>query len=212
MSFSNQEYLYNNLPARFRREDKDLFLKRFLQFFGETLDDYDQAFDSFFENINPDTANETWVEFWLENLFGWSWFPRWFTLADKRRLYGNFAKHLARRGTAKGIEQWLADFGLVARVYTRPAFYGEQIWGENAVYVSAPLLIVVEILRVEAEYNAEFGALGDGCWGEQFYVRNQPLFTNAEIYGLLKYAQPQAQEILLIRRDGYSGTYILKNN
>ncbi len=34
MSFSNTNYLYTHLPARFRREDKDLFLKRYLQWFG----------------------------------------------------------------------------------------------------------------------------------------------------------------------------------
>jgi hypothetical protein len=92
-SFSNLEYLYNHLPARFRREDRELFLKRYLQFFGETLDEWDETYLSFFERINPQTAGEEWVEFWLRELFGWSWFPYWFTVTDKRRLYHRAGPH-----------------------------------------------------------------------------------------------------------------------
>lgn len=210
MSFSNTEYLYEHLPSRFRREDKDLFLKRFLQPFGETLDGYDAAFDAFHSNINPDTASEIWIEFWLENLFGWSWFPRWFTLADKRRLYGNFAKHLARRGTVKGIEQWLADFGIRARVYARPGFVGEMVWGEPELYLSNPLVILIEILRAEMPQPVEMSAVGAGAIGESFYQSVAPLFTAGELNALLRYVQPQAQEIALVTRVGDNQPPILR--
>ena len=198
--FSNLEYLYNHLPTRFRREDKDLFLKRYLQFFGETLDEYDAQFDLFFENINPATASEIWIEFWLKQLFGWSWFPKWFTLADKRNLYANFAKHLARRGTAKGIELWLKDFSLIARVYTKPKFYGESCWGEENFATTELLLIAVEIIHAEPRESKDMVVCGESCYGEAFYARNEPLFTTAELVALLRYVQPDAQEILLIQK------------
>lgn len=210
---NNLDYIYEHLPSRFRRDDEGLFLKRFLQFFGETLDDYDEIFDEFFENIQPDTASENWLAFWLETLFGWSWFPAWFTLEDKRRLYGNFARHLARRGTARGIELWLADFHLLARVHTRPAFYGESVWGEPTIAVSEPLLIPIEILSAEQPSPTDICAVGDGCYGEQFYADYQPLFTQKELRDLLLYVQPNAQEILLMpRRSASDESYILGSN
>jgi phage tail-like protein len=201
MPFSNQEYLYQSLPSRYRREDKDLFLKRYLQFFGETLDEYDAAFDAFFENINSETANGVWIEFWLENLFGWSWFPRWFTLEDKRRLYANFAGHLARRGTRRGIELFLLDFGIVARVHTRPAIWGEFVWGETHFAVTEPLHIVVEILFIQSP-PTDLHVWDEGAWGEFYYTEPKPLFTEKEITDLIRFVQPHSQEITVI----YSNT------
>lgn len=206
MSFSNLEYFYSHLPARFRRADKDSFLKRYLQFFGETLDGYDDTFDAFFENINPETATEEWMDAWLENLFGWSWFPRWFTAQNKRELYANFARHLARRGTARGIELWLADFKIAARVHTRPTFTGGWVWGEARTSLSEPLVIVVEILFAEMQRKTEMSVIGENAWGESTYSVNEPLFTNAETNSLLRYVQPQAQEILIINSPNSENT------
>ncbi len=198
MPFDNLEYLYEHLPSRFRREDKDLFLKRFLQFFGETLNDYDELFDRFADNINPATADEQWIEFWLDALFGWNWFPKWFRLADKRTLYANFARHLARRGTARGIELFLADFRLTVKVHNRPAFYGEWAWGEHFTAVAEPLLIVIEIISAAPVSAPELTVYGAAVWGESVYTNYEPLFTQQEVNALLAYQQPQAQEFLLI--------------
>ena len=196
--FSNLEYLYNHLPSRFRRDDKDAFLKRYLQFFGETLDDYDGDFDLFFQNINAETAGEIWIEFWLRELFGWSWFPRWFTIEDKRRLYANFAGHLARRGTAKGIELWLKSFSIIAKVFTKPQYYGEAVFGDEAFFSFEPLTIAVQISHVEPRQWQDEVVFGESCFGEAFYSDNDPLFTNLELIALLRFVQPDAQEILLI--------------
>lgn len=201
MPFSNLEYLYENLPSRYRREDKDLFLKRFLQFFGETLDSMDEKFDEFFESIKPATATDEWIRFWLQNLFGWSWFPHWFTLTNKRNLYANFARHLARRGTRRGIELWLADFGIIARVHTRNAPWGEFIWGESAFAIAEPLHIVIEILHLQSAEN-DLHVWGEGAWGEFYYTNPKPLFTQKEIIDLIRYVQPHAQEITLVWRVG----------
>ena len=62
MSFSNLEYLYEHLPARFRRDDDDLFLKRFLSFFGEQLDKFDGDLDHLYQSIAPATASEEFID------------------------------------------------------------------------------------------------------------------------------------------------------
>ena len=197
MSFSNLDYLYEHLPSRFRREDKELFLKRYLQMFGETLDDWDAAFDSFFENIDSETADEKWIEFWLKELFGWSWFPKWFTVVEKRRLYRNFARHLARRGTRRGIELWLADFGIIARVHTRMPAWGEFVWGETTFAVAEPLHILIEILFLQSA-QVDLHVWGEGAWCEFYYVKPSPLFTKKEIIDLLKFVQPHSQEMIVV--------------
>lgn len=213
MPLNNLEYLYEHLPARFRREDKELFLKRFLQFFGETLNDWDEIFDNFADNINPSTAAENWVKFWLENLFGWSWFPEWFTLADKRNLYANFARHLARRGTAEGIELFLADFRLTVKVHNQPAFYGELVWGEQIVAVAEPLLIAIEIVKGNPVNSPEMTTLGEAVWGESPYTTFDPMFTPQEINALLAFQQPQSQEFLIIPLLDYDQNhYLFRSN
>src|SRR5262245_14656782 len=139
MSFSNLDYLYEHLPSRFRRDDDTAFLKRFISFFGATLDYWDQLIDTFYQKIRPDTAPIEFVHWWLWALFGWSWYPRWMSLGRKRHLYAWFATHLARRGTWFGIEQWLSEFSCFARVFSRPEYWGEFVWGETGWTVTAPL-------------------------------------------------------------------------
>lgn len=214
MSFSNLEYLYFHLPSRYRREDKELFLKRFLQFFGDTLDSWDNTFDTFYQQINADTASEEFVDWWMWALFGWSWYPKFFNLSDKRTLYRNFAKHLARRGTAQGIQLWLSDFHVNARIYTRPAYWGEWTWGESNVYVSEPLLIVVEIISAQPNDQIEMSAYSDACWGESIYADYEPLYTTSELLALFRFVQPNAQEILLIPIQHVSSqeNYFLRSN
>lgn len=203
MSFENTTYLYDHLPARFRREDDGLFLKRFLSFFGLTLDEWDAAFDAFYGSITSATAAMQWVEFWLLQLFGWSWFPWWFTLLEKRRLFGNFARHLARRGTRRGIELWLADFGIIARVHTRTPPWSEFVWGETTFAITEPLHLIVEILFVQSA-EMDLNAWGEGAFGEFYYTRPRPLFTDREIIDLVRYVQPHSQEITLVWRAGES--------
>lgn len=196
----NLEYLYNNLPARFRRDDKDLFLKRFLQFFGETLDDYDYFFETFFEQINPETARIEFVEFWLRELFGWSWFPKWFLTADKRVLYGNFARHLARRGTAVGIELWMADFFINAVVHKSPLFYGETCYGEDLIFICEPLFLIIEIGKVAPpSYREDCAIFGESFYDECFYAEGEPLYQQNEVENLLRFMQPQSQEIIIYK-------------
>lgn len=207
MSFNNQQYIYDHLPSRYRRADTELFLKRFLQFSGATLDGWDQTFDTFWGNIDPDTADERWIEFWLREGFGWSWFPWWFTVEEKRRLYTNFARHLGRRGTRRGIELWLLDFGIVARVHTRSQPWGEFAWGETHFAISEPLHILIEILFLQAA-AADVHAWGEGAWGEAYYSQHRPLFVDQEIRRLIRYMQPHAQEITVVWRTGKPWEYV----
>lgn len=201
MSFSNQDYLYNSFPARYRREDKDRLLYRFCQHFGEKLDSYDEAFDAFHESITPGSASAEYIAFWLDVLFGWSWFPHWFTLGDKRRVYGNMARHLARRGTRKGIELFLRDFGIVAKVHTKSQPWGEFVYGETSYALTQPLNIIIEILfctgqRIDACY------VGEAVWGESFYSKPARPFTDREIIDLVRFEQPVAQNIYVLWSNG----------
>lgn len=207
MSFSNRDYIYDHLPARYRRDDKDLFLKRFLEAPGVTMDEWDGKFDAFFNSIESSTADVDWIAFWLDALFGWSWFPSWFRLADKRRLYGNFARHLARRGTRRGIELWLLDFGIVARVHTRTPPWGEFVWGETTFAIPEPLHLVIEILFVKTP-PADMCFLGEFVYGESFYVEPKAAFTDKEIADLVRYVQPHSQEILIVWRTGEPIYYV----
>lgn len=203
MSFNNTDYLYDHLPSRFRREDKDLLLKRYLQIFGDTLDAWDGQFDSFYASIAPETATVEWITFWLNVLFGWSWFPWWFTLADKRRVYGNFAQHLARRGTRRGIELFLKDFGIIAKVHLRAQAWGEGVYGEQVFSVTAPLHLIIEIIRLETP-AMDASYLGEGPWGEAIYTRPKPPVTETDIVNLVRYQQPHAQVINIVwRLSGY---------
>lgn len=194
MQSFNQEYLYNHLPARYRREDQDLFLKRFLQFFGISLGEWDTKYEHFFENIKPVTATEEWVEFWLNALFGWSYFPKGFTLAQKRNLYANFAGHLARRGTPDGIKLWLRDFGITARVYSRAAYWDEFYFAEDSWMMEEPLITIIEIY---AGFNLTSYDLGtyDDCIVEEslYFGVIEQIVTNVEVESLLRFVQPFGQ-------------------
>ncbi|QQS31848.1 MAG: hypothetical protein IPM50_09160 [Acidobacteriota bacterium] len=205
MPFDNTAYIYDHLPSRYRREDRDLFLRRFLSFAGVTMDEWDGTFDAFWSSINPETAPAKWIEFWLLVLFGWSWFPWWFTLLDKRRIYGNFARHLGRRGTRRGIELWLADFGIAARVHTKTLPWGEFVWGEPAFAITRPLHLIIEILFVRMS-AADMCVTGEGAWGEAFYARPRPVFSKREIVELVRYVQPLAQEVVIVWGNGSAAT------
>lgn len=186
--------IYYRLPARFRRDDGDGFLRRFLQFSENTLDTWDATIDGFAANIAPATASADWIEFWLASLFGWTWFPSWFGLAEKRRLYGNFARHLARRGTPRGIEGWLADFGIIARVHTRPATWSEFVWGESDFAVDCPLHFIIEILYFNAP-QTDAAYWRDGVWEEFFYSESVPLYSDREVADLLNFVLPLSQSV-----------------
>ncbi len=147
MSFlNNLEFLWDHLPERYRRADVGLFLKRFLSPFCAELDNYDAIFAGFHERINPDTASEEFIKYFLWAFFGWGWFPSWFTLERMRSFYRNVATHYARRGTPQGIIDFLREFGISARVFNRPQFYDEVVLDSDTWTIDGPLLIIVQIL------------------------------------------------------------------
>lgn len=202
LTMSNRDFLYNNLPTRFQRNDNDLFLKRFLQFFGETLDGFDLDFEEFFEQIDPATARIDFVIFWLREAFDWGWFPKWFVDSDKRNLYHNMARHLARRGTVKGIKEWLADFYISVVIHTSACYYGETCYGEQLIYVNQPLVLIVEIGKIAPPtYKADIVVYGESFWGESSFCADfEPLYQRNEIENLLRFVQPVAQDIVIYNR------------
>jgi phage tail-like protein len=201
MTISNLDYLYNHLPARFRRADAEqLFLKRFLQWFGEEMDGADLKFDTFDEKINADTAPEEYLDWWLYSLFGWTFFPTWFTVGRKRDFYKSITVHYARRGTERGIRELLAAFGVTAYVQTRPLIWGDFVWGEPLVSINAPLGISVSILpRVDA-VNEELSYWGEFIWGESVLASPSEQLQQVDVDALLRFEQPLATVIMVETR------------
>ncbi len=193
----NTDYLYEHLPARFRREDAGLFLKRFLQFFGLELDSFDLIYDTFFEKINPDTAPESFIDWWLWALFGWGWFPSWFSLAQKRQFYKGIAKHYARRGTARGIEEFLAAFGVRARVVTTTPPVGELALGEDEWLMTEPLGIVVQLFPQAAAVAEDLDAVGEFALGESHTATLSRAVMRVDVDQLLRFQWPLAQTIVI---------------
>ncbi len=194
---SNLEYIYEHLPSRFRREDEALFLKRFLHVFGVEMDNYDALFDTFFEKLNPDTAPESFIDWWLWSLFGWGWFPSWFTLQQKRQFFQDIGRHYARRGTARGIEEFLRAFGLHVRVFTRPLYWGEFVFGEDAWTMTGPLSIVVQVFPEAAAIPADQTFWGEFVIGESMIANPAEQVERADLERLLRFQWPAAHTIMI---------------
>jgi hypothetical protein len=201
MTLKNQDLIYNNLPSRFRREDREALLYRFLEFSGATLDLWDALYEQFFASINPETASEAFIDFWLDRLFDWQFFPHLFTLGQKRALYANFARHLARRGTARGIELWLRDFGCHAKVWLREEFLDEMYFGEPGWTVSGPLLVVVELMSLDDWNSHDLGVIDECFLDESSFIGEPPIrLTPKEIETLLKFVTPVGQQMIVVPR------------
>jgi phage tail-like protein len=193
----NLEHLYTHLPARFQREDEGLFLKRFLHFFGIEFDNFDLIFDTFFEKINPDTAPESFLDWWLWALYGWAWFPSWFTLQQKRHLYKDMATHYARRGTKRGIEEFLRAFGLHVRVFNQPQYWGEAVFGEDVWTMTGPLAIVVQVFPEAAAIPADQSFWGEFAWGEAVFANPAKQVERADLERLLRFQWPIGHTIMI---------------
>ncbi|MDX6692640.1 MAG: Phage tail protein [Blastocatellia bacterium] len=196
MSSPNLEYLYGNLPARMRRDDEELFLKRFLSFFGETLDKFDGDLDTFHERVAPETASEGFLEWWLYAFFGWAWFPTWFTLARKRAFYASITKHYARRGTALGIKEFLEAFGLRVIVETEPLFFGEAC-SEPIWSIVGPLGIVVRLFPETDAVLEELEFFGEATASEATAMSPGQNLQRVDVDELLRFVAPVAQIIMI---------------
>lgn len=197
MSSPNTDYLYRNLPSRMRRDDDDLFLERFLRFFGGTLDKFDNDLDTFYAQIAPETASEEFLNWWLYAFFGWAWFPTWFTLERKRTFYANIAKHYARRGTAIGIKEFLEAFGLRVIVETGPLFFGEVTSGEPIWSIVGPLGIVVRLFPETDAVLEELEFFGEATAGESTAMSPGQNLQGADVDELLRFVAPLAQIIMI---------------
>jgi len=197
MSFSNLEYLYAHLPARMRRDDADFFLWRFLHWFGEQVDAWDEQLDTFYQQLAPETATEEFIEWWLWSLFGWAWFPSWYTLEQKRNFYAHVALHYARRGTRRGIEEFLRAFGIHARVFNKPSCWGELAWGDTGWVLPEPLGLVVQITRVDDLVNFDVQCWGEAVCGESPVTTSTRVLTLREIESLLRFQWPNGQELMI---------------
>jgi phage tail-like protein len=178
-------------------EAQGFILKRFISAFCAELDNYDQLFDTFFQNINPDTASEHFIEFWLWSLFGWGWFPDWFTLPRKRAFYRDIAKHYARRGTARGITEFLAVFGIHSRVIVQPQYWGEMTLGEAAWTMDGPLAIIVQIFPKREGVAEEASYFGEWTLGEDVIAQPAFVIEKPDVDALLRFQQPAGHFIII---------------
>jgi phage tail-like protein len=197
--FSNLQYLLDHLPARYRvaDEEQEYFLQRFLTYFCQELDGFDEHLDTYHEKINPDTTPDEFLEWQLYSKFGWAWFPPWFTEARKREFYRNIAKHYARRGTAEGIRLLLAAFGVTAYVQAQPLVWGEWAWGEPLVSITGPLGLSVSILpRVDAAAE-DMSFWGAFVWGESPLATPAAQLQQVDVNALLRWSQPLATVVMV---------------
>lgn len=196
---NNTEYLYANLPARMRRDDVDggLFLKRFLSVVGVELDGFDDALDSFYQKIDPATAPIEFIDWWLFSLFGWGWFPTWFTVTQRRAFYAYVTRHYARRGTLQGIKEFLAAFGIRCIVQAKGPIYGEQVYGEDLWLISGPLGIVVRLSPEAPAVSEDLDFYGEGVYGEAVAATPSQSIQRGDIDELLRFIQPLGNIIMI---------------
>lgn len=199
MSLNNLNWLWDHLPAHVRDggEGGNHLLRRFLSGIGAELDAVDAAYDSFHLRLAPDTAPAEFVEFWLWSLYGWGWFPDWFTLAQRRSFYGNVARHYARRGTARGIVEFLLEFGIRSRVITEPLFYEDWALEDEEWLVEGPLVIIVQIFNGSAGVAQEQTYYEDWALEEDALDDDPVVPTRADIDQLLDFQQPVGQLMVI---------------
>ncbi len=201
MSFNNNlEFLYERgIPGHMRRDDAEAgyFLKRFLSHFCLELDNYDALFDGFHELIEPETATEEFLDWWLHALFGWAWFPGWFTLEMKRNFYRDIATHYARRGTARGIKEFLAAFGIRAQVITKPLVYGEWTTGQDTWALTGPLIVLVRVYPFTSGVNENLSFYGEWTTGENVIANPALVIERPDLDALLRFQQPIGQHIII---------------
>ncbi|HEX8177840.1 MAG TPA: phage tail protein [Pyrinomonadaceae bacterium] len=194
---NNLEFFYSNLPERYIAADEFLFLKRFMSPFCQELDNYDFIFAEFHKSINPDTATEEFLNYFLYSFFGWGWFPGWFTLERKRSFYRNVATHYARRGTARGIVEFLAEFGVTARVINRALYYDNMILENSSWAISGPLYVVIQIFPMVAGVPENLNYYDEFLFDQDIAIDPQLQITKLDIDELLRFQQPLGQHFII---------------
>jgi phage tail-like protein len=197
MPLSNLDFQYNHLPERYRRTDEQGLLKRFLTFFGEQLDKFDQDFETLYQQVKAETSPEEFVEFFCWSFFGWGWFPSWWSLDQKRVFYGDLAKHLARRGTKAGIEGFLAAFGVRAVVFNRPEYWGEFYWGRSDWTMTRPLALVVRVYPMRDVAPSEQEYWGSFFWQDAFFAPQSGVIEQPDVEALLRFCAPLSQDMFI---------------
>lgn len=196
---NNTDYLYAHLPARMRRDDVvgGLFLERFLSVVGIELDGFDEAHDNFFQKIDPATAPIEFVDWFLFSLFGWGWFPSWFTVSQRRAFYAYITRHYARRGTLEGIHEFLAAFGIRCIVQAAGPAYEEQCYDEHVWTIDAPLGIVVMLFPEAPAINEDLEFYEEAAFEESIAAMPSESIQRPDIDELLRFVQPLGNIIMI---------------
>ena len=161
------------------------------------MDRVDEAYDSFHLKIAPESAPVEFIEYWLWRLFGWGWFPEWFTLTQRREFYAQVARHYARSGMKRGIEEFLAAFGIEARVFDRPQHWGQFVWGADVWTFTGPLVIVVRIYPNAAAVPENLTFWGRFVWGRSHLATPALVPERADVRELLRSQKPVGQRLII---------------
>jgi phage tail-like protein len=199
MSVSNLDYLYDNLPARTRRDDEGLFLKRFLSVIGGELDGFDQKYDTFYQMIDPETAPPEFINWWLFAFFGWGWFPKWFTLPRRRVFYAAIAsQHYPERGTLRGIKNFLNAFGLRAIVEGGPRFFDDgEVYGESGWSCPGPMVIIVRLFPQAPAVPEDGAFFSEAAYGDDYFGTPGESIQIADVDALLRFVWPLSQSLFV---------------
>jgi phage tail-like protein len=198
---SNLQYMWELLPEFMRRLDEEVtppfFLKRFISFFTQQMDNFDAVIDELHTKVAPETASEEFLNWWLWAFFGWAWFPVWMSLDQKRNFYANVARHYAQRGTARGIVEFLAAFGIKSRVINQPIFYDEFTTDEDEWLVETPLVMVVQIFPQTDALPEELSFYDEWTTDEDAAADPALVPTREDIDALLRFEQPAGHIIII---------------
>ena len=111
-------------------------------------------------------------------------------LSRKREFYRDIAIHYARRGTARGIREFLAAFGIRARVINAPLFYEEFTTDDEGWVIETPLVVIIQIFPQTDALPEQLAFYGE--WTTDEWAVSDPALvpTRADVDALLRFQQP----------------------
>ena len=192
------------------------FLQRLLQPNAETLQFVWRIYNAIPTYVSPETANDTWIDWLLQEWFGWTLYPdSWkslradFVLSRKRRLLGHFfgdfdqsgfGLHYPNRGTIPGIKNLLLEFGVHALVTDQPLYAGGYLGADfpgsvfpvnRAANWPLEVRVVVQYYEpAEIDFNTFVGGyLGNPSGGNIYLYDATPYVTDSFVVKLVEWSR-----------------------
>lgn len=185
------------LPGPYAVEARD-FWNRAFSIVAEELAAIDRLLDRFDLLLYAESAPEEWIDWILQEWFGWTLIPEGYPLSRRRRLLyrdqsHNLALHYQRRYTVVGIRELLREFGVIADVVDRPLYVGDYLTTRG---VTTPLNVWVRILYREPWESPKDNYIGNYV-GHTYVYRTQPLVTNQFICALCEWSRAAGTRMIV---------------